>query len=253
MEVEKESKVSAVVRTMTILESLATKAPLSISEVSRNTGIHKSTVFRFLTTLCSLEYVYRLPESDQYALSGKMEVFKNQPRVERLLDLAMPFLEKLSQTTKETVHLAVLREDKLSYLHKIDSTQTLRVVTASHPGGAGPLYCTGLGKAMLAWMDDTKKKAYLDRIVYQRFTPSTINDSESLLDELAKIRAKGYAIDNGEHEDGVICIAAPLRKGGKDPIAAISIAGPAARMENNMSYYTVQVLEQAKEIERLLP
>jgi len=253
MEEQDESKVSTVVRTMSILETLAACAPIGITEISRATGIHKSTVFRFLATLCALGYVYRLPDSDQYALTVKMGIFTTNPRDEKLLELALPYLERLSRSTRETVHLAVLLDDKLGYLHKIESTQSLRVVTASYTGGGGPLYCTGLGKAMLAWMDEAKLRTLLGRIEYKHFTTTTITDTESLLKELEKIRAVGYAIDNGEHEEGIVCIAAPLRKGGKYPIAAISIAGPAARMAKNMEYYTAEVLEQTREIERLIP
>ncbi len=253
MEEQDASKVSSVVRTMSILETLAERSPLGITEIGRATSIHKSTVFRFLATLCSLGYVYRLPDSDLYALTVKMGIFTNNPRDEKLLALSLPYLDNLSRSTLETVHLAVLLDDKLRYLHKIESTQSLRVVTASHTGGGGPLYCTGLGKVMLAWMDDAKRSSLLERVEFKRFTPTTITDTASLLKELERIRAAGYAIDNGEHEEGIVCIAAPIRKGGTDPIAAISIAGPAPRMEKNMEEYTSEVLAQTRAIESLIP
>ncbi len=232
-----ELKVTAVERTMLILETIAKNNQITLSDISKKTDLHKSTVFRFLNTLESLGYIIKTPKDEGYYLSTKMNNFHVASNIDNiLLDEGIRIVDAIAKHTKETVHLAKLEDDKLTYLYKVESTQTLRVSTSSQIAGEAPLYCTGLGKAMLAYLKKDDLIKIIDKLDFIKFTDTTITDKESLNEELIKIKEKGYSIDNGEHEIGIMCISKPILL--KElPIAAISISGPAERMNNNIQKY----------------
>jgi DNA-binding IclR family transcriptional regulator len=247
----KDGMVSAVSRTMRILEILSKVEFLGVSEIARQSGIHKSTVFRFLNTLVSLGYVYRDADSDCYGLSLKMNTLSGiRSGSQDILRYASASLEYLARETKETIHLAALENGALVYLRKIESPRSLRVVSmVSSVGDSVPMYCTGLGKAILAWSGPEEQKKYISRRVFIRFTDTTITSGEALLRELARIKKRGYAIDRQEHEVGVVCVAVPVFSAGQQPIAAISIAGPSIRMnEKILPGYAKLIIAVSREI-----
>ena len=236
-----ENKVTAVERTMLILETIAKNKKIILSDIAKETNIHKSTVFRFLNTLETLGYIAKTPKDELYFITTKMNTFHSTSSIEGiLLEEGVQIVETIAKHTKETVHLAKLDNSKLTYLHKIESTQTLRVSTSSQVFGEAPLYCTGLGKAMLAFLDEKEINKIIDDITFQKFTETTITDRESLLKELSKIREQGYALDKEEHEIGIMCIAAPILVRNK-PVAAISISAPVQRIQNNIHKYSILI------------
>ena len=254
MGVKVESKndlVSSVARTMSILESLGRADMLSLTEIARGCGLHKSTAFRFLQTLLQLGYVFRDEAGDRYGLSLKLNALAGIRSGSRdILRYAASSLDFLSRETGETIHLAVLEDGNLIYLRKIESHRVLRVATmTSSVGGGAPLYCTGLGKAVLAFFPLQEQEHYIAHQVFARFTANTITDGPALLAELALIREQGYAFDRQEHEEGVVCAAAPIFGSGQLPLGAISIAGPSVRMgEEELKRYTALILEASREI-----
>ncbi|MGD1821870.1 MAG: IclR family transcriptional regulator [Pleomorphochaeta sp.] len=236
-----DTKVTAVERTMLILETIANNNKIILSDIAKKTKIHKSTVFRFLNTLEDLGYIAKDPKDEQYFITTKMNNFHSNSSLEGiLLSEGVNLVETIAKHTQETVHLAKLDNNKLTYLHKIESTQTLRVSTASHVSGEAPLYCTGLGKAMLAYLEEDEVNKIIKNIVYEKFTETTITDNETLLKELKQIREQGYSIDNEEHELGIMCVSAPILVRNK-PIAAISISGPLIRMKDNIQKYSILI------------
>ncbi len=250
---QKEQKVLAVERTMTILEYLAKNGANNLSTISKDISIHKSTLFRFLHTLCSMGYVYKNSTSEYYSLTDKMNRFSHMTTKYSLLQqFAVPVMETLSQETKETIHLATMENLEIKYLYKIESTQKLRVVTSSHKGGGAPLYCTGLGKALLACFDKDEQARVLLSLTYKELTKNTITDPLKLSKELKKIKERGYAIDNEENEDGIYCVAAPIINGQGVAIAAISITGPAFRVKQNKDHYIKLLKETVGDIEKHL-
>jgi IclR family KDG regulon transcriptional repressor len=251
----KSGMVNAAARTMSILEILSKAEFLGVSEIARQSGIHKSTVFRFLNTLVSLGYVYHDSETDCYGLSLKMNTLSRiLPGAQNILRYASGALEYLARETQETIHLAAPENGALVYLRKIESPRSLRVVSmASSVGDSAPMYCTGLGKAILAWSSPGEQKKYISRRVFTRFTDTTITSGEALLRELARIRKRGYAVDRQEHEVGVVCVAVPVFSAGRKPAAAISVAGPSVRMgETILSRYAKLIIPAAREISRKL-
>jgi DNA-binding IclR family transcriptional regulator len=236
---------------MAILEALGKSDPLSLTQIARICNLHKSTVFRFLQTLLRLGYVFRDESGDRYGLSLKLTALvSSRSGSQDILRYASSSLELLSRETGETIHLAVLEDGALVYLRKIESNRVLRVVTmVSSVGGGVPMYCTGLGKAVLAWLPLPEQERYIARQVFTRYTANTITDGPSLLAELARIRERGCAFDRQEHEEGVVCVAAPIFTSGQLPIGAVSIAGPSIRMgETELESYTALILAASREI-----
>ncbi len=236
-----DSKVTAVERTMLILETIATKNKIKLSNIAKETKIHKSTIFRFLNTLEDLGYIAKNPKDEKYFITTKMNNFRSTSSIEGvLLEEGISIIESIAKHTKETVHLAKLDNNKLTYLHKIESTQTLRVSTASQISGEAPLYCTGLGKAMLAFLEEDDIENIIKNISFKKYTNNSIVDKETLIKELKQIKKQGYAIDNEEHELGIMCISSPILVREK-PIAAISISGPVQRMRDNIQKYSILI------------
>jgi DNA-binding IclR family transcriptional regulator len=232
-----EPKVNAVERTMLILETIAKHNKIILSDIAKETEIHKSTVFRFLNTLEDLGYISKSTKDEHYFLTSKMNNFHSTSSIEGiLLEEGVHIVETIAKHTKETVHLAKLDNNKLTYLHKVESTQTLRVSTSSYVSGEAPLYCTGLGKAILAYLNKNEINQIINEFKYYKFTDNTIESNEELLQELELIRKRGYSIDNEEHEIGIMCVSSPILVRG-EPIAAISISGPVQRMKDNIQKY----------------
>jgi DNA-binding IclR family transcriptional regulator len=145
-----------------------------------------------------------------------------------LPELAKPDMRELSQASKETVHLAILDCTEMLYVGKVDSSQSVHMHCII--GTRNPLYCTALGKAVLAFLPREERDALLDQITLMPRTPYTITDKAVLADHLERVRARGYAIDDREVEESIRCVSAPIFDHTGQPIAAISVSGPAFRL-----------------------
>lgn len=250
---EEQNKVLAVERVMIILEYLTQEKSANLSQMARDIFLHKSTLFRFLSTLTLLGYVYKDSETETYSLTQKMNHFANSSTKYSLLhEFAIPQMEVLSDETKETIHLATMENGKIHYIYKIESTQSLRVATSSQSGGDAPLYCTGLGKALLATIGEEEMHTIAKNLSFSRYTSNTITEQTKLNDELNMIKENGYAIDNEEHEDGIFCIASPIMTKEGKPLAAISITGPAFRMKQNKEKYILLLKGKVQKIEKYI-
>jgi DNA-binding IclR family transcriptional regulator len=160
-------------------------------------------------------------------------------------------MEQLAGITNETVHLAVLNNDNVVYLDKIDSKHALRIF--SRVGNQAPCYCTGLGKALLAWLSDKEVNKIVKEKKMIKFTETTITSLASFKAELQLVREQGYAIDNQEHEKGIQCIAVPIRNREKAVIAAISITWPEIRNDNErMENYKKLIIDAGQQISKRL-
>jgi IclR family KDG regulon transcriptional repressor len=164
--------------------------------------------------------------------------------------IATPFLEQIYNQTNETIHLAVLNNFDLIYVIKLESTQSVR--TGSTIGKSAPLYCTGIGKAMLSVMSPENLEKYFSEVKFHQFTNTTIIDEQHLRHELKIIQTQGYSIDNGEHEEDVRCIAVPLVVRSR-LFGAFSITAPKYRMDDStIQRYLPLICEAQKNItERL--
>jgi DNA-binding IclR family transcriptional regulator len=244
------ANVRLVIKTIQILEYLARNSDNGITEIASAIGLHKSTVYRLLNTLCQLGYVKQNPDTDKY--DATLAMFELGSMILNRTEVWLQthqIMEQLAQETKETVHLAVLDNDTLVYLHKIDSTQTLRVDMQSQIGRSAPLHCTGVGKAILANSSKEDVTRILSKNPLTGFTKHTITSRRKFDQELAKIRTAGISIDNEEHETGVCCVAVPIVNNSTKQLAAISIAMPSTRFgEDKIQYYSNLLLTATKKL-----
>lgn len=249
-ETSRQELAKAVVKTMNILESLSHRESVGVTELSHSLGMHKSTVYRFLSSLRELGYVRQDGETERYTLTLKL--FEIGSTVLDRLELwreAYPVIKDAAELTKETLHLAVLDGIKLVYLGKIESTQALRVSMMSRVGQNAPTYCTGVGKVLIAYLQPARLEEVLQQERLDRYTKNTITSKSALKKELRAIREQGYAIDDEEHELGVRCIAAPIRDNAGNVCAACSISMPSVRLTDDvLPRYRDIVLQAASDI-----
>jgi DNA-binding IclR family transcriptional regulator len=237
-----------VAKAMGLLELLSRKKALTASLIISETGMHKSTAYRLLGTLTRLGYIRKDSNTGLYSLSPKILSLASAVTETRdITEIARPWLEEIHRKTGEAVHLAVLDKDELVYLDKIESTRSLRVVMSSRPGSHAPLYCTGIGKILLSGMGDHQFRDYLKTLKFSGYTENTITDASALLTEIDRIREQGYAEDNEEHEDGVYCIAAPVRGPGGNIAAAFSVSIPSVRKAEALDSGLVNDVKKASE------
>lgn len=220
-------------KAFSIIDFLITNgSSVSIRELSKKLNLSPSTAHRILDTLKFWGYVEQDPEMQNYCLGLKVvEVGAAKLRQIDYLRECIPFVSELRNQTNETVHLSVLSEDEVLCLIKEESSQTIKM--SSYVGKRGPLHCTASGKVLLAYTSGNKRNQMIENIGLTQFNQNTIADENELEKELIKIRSEGFALDRGEHEEEVNCIAAPIKNHTKDVIAALSVSGPATRLHTH--------------------
>jgi IclR family transcriptional regulator, KDG regulon repressor len=224
------STVQSVERAAALLLALAEFSQgASLSELSAATGLHKSTARRLLLTLSAKALVRQVPPADHYTLGARVPALGQAAQRHLLLGpVTHRILVELKNETVETVHLATPDKFELVYLEKVESHWAIQA--SSRIGARTPLYCTGLGKAYLAFQPREVWADYIDATELRGKTPTTLTDSAALIEELSKIRRNGYAWDNEENEPGVRCIGAPVLNSAGISVAAISVMAPTARL-----------------------
>jgi DNA-binding IclR family transcriptional regulator len=228
------------------------KREMGITEITHRLMINKSTTYRILTTLCRHRFVQKNPANNKYKLGFKiLEISSTILETINLRDLARPFLEKLRNTTNETVNLITLDEGMGVYIDRLESQHTIRMV--SHIGTREELHCTGVGKALLAFLPEDQMDNVIKRYGLPRKTSATITDVSQLKEHLQMIRERGYSLDNEEAEEGIRCVGAPIFNHGEEVIAAISIAAPSYRLSVKMAHeHAHVVVETAAQISEAL-
>lgn len=216
-------------RAVSVLEVLSeSDTPLSLAEICQRMGLHKSTAHRSLMVLERSALIERTGEN-RFRLGLKLHELGNRA-VEQsdLLSRVHPFSRRLSMQVGETVHLSILENTSVVYLDKVEPTHRIRL--ACRTGISNPVYCTSMGKAMLAFQPEQSIEQVIAKITFKPFTQKTLRSPEALLKSLARVRRRGYAIDDEEIEVGVRCIGAPIFNDAQQPIAAMSVSGPTSRI-----------------------
>lgn len=222
-------EVQALVRALEVLEYMtAVGGEASLSEVAAAVSLPRSTTHRLLNTLLARGFTAQDPESGRYCIGPRSFVVGSAYAARNALRrAARPLLQELAAQTGETVNLAIREADEAIYLDQIQSRHILQAFV--NPGAAVPLYCTGVGKALMLGMTESELHAYLDSIELAAFTPKTLARAEPLLADLRRARARGYALDDEERELGVCCAAAPIVFLGGQAMAAVSVSAPSYR------------------------
>jgi DNA-binding IclR family transcriptional regulator len=225
-------------RVFDILEAFLTEgSELTVTEVGHAVGLKYATAHRLLEVMARRGVLSRDRESRRYRIGYWLQQFGSFGH--RDFSGAHAYLEGLTQATGETSHIAVLVDSAAVY---VDTVAGSRLLSAHrHVGRRMPLHSTGVGKALLA---ELKRAEVNERLPspLPGFTERTILDREQLHEELDAVRVSGYAVDREETEVGLVCIAAPVRDRSGQAIAAVSIGGPATRVEQELESLASQVV-----------
>lgn len=221
---------------------------LGVTELSKKLKLHKNNVFRILATLQSRNYIEQNKANDNYRLGLKcLELGQTFIRQRGMLKQAKPILRTLAQHTGETSYISILRGDEVVYIDSVEPETTVRVV--SRLGLNMPAHATAAGKALVAFeSEEDLRKRFQEEL--EGFTASTIRDLENLFRDLRMVQEKGFATDMEEFEEGLRCIAAPIRDYTRKVIGALSISGPANRLtdEKIESRYGPEVVRWAADL-----
>ena len=215
-------------------------------------GLGKSTIYGLVNTLVQEGYLEQNPENKCYRLGLKL--FEMGCIVQERMDireLAKPYLKELSACFKMTVHMGLYKDYEVVYIDKVDAPDT-RIVY-SQVGKRAPMYCTGIGKAVLAELEQREIEFLLEGQKREPLTPHTLTAKDDILRELEGIRQRGYAIDNEEVELGLKCVASAIYDYQGKPAAAISISSSAVRMtEEQIREASCRLKKAAEDISRKL-
>lgn len=202
--------------------------PVRFGEILVGSDFPKPTLYRFVQTLTNQGMLAYDPDRQTYALGVRLVRLAHAAwSVSSLAPIARPHVDSLSAEVGETVHLAQLDHGQVLYVDKRNAKTPIQMY--SQAGKVGPAYCTGVGKAMLAFLDKDQRDDLIAQQSFHMFTPKTLTDAEALNAELADIRANGYGFDREEHEPGIICVAMPILTANGRVLGAISVTSSTQR------------------------
>lgn len=204
---------------------------LGVTELSKRLKLHKNNVFRILATLESRGYIEQNKATENYRLGIRcLQLGQTYVGQMGLLRQARPILETVAKESRENAYIAVMRRNMAVPLSVVESDQPVRVVCAV--GEGMPLHCTAPGKAFLAYESEETARAALGSSL-ERFTERTIVDLADLLEQLKKVAERGWAVDMGEYLPEVRAVAVPVRDYTRNIVGALTVSGPAYRLEEN--------------------
>lgn len=243
MAVKASGGVQSVERVFELLELITDAGGnVTLSDLSASTELPMPTIHRLLRTLVSMGYIRQLP-SRRYALGPRL-IRLGEGATKQLGAMAMPQLDMLVKQLGETANMAVLDTDMVIYIAQVPSPHSMRMFT--EVGRRAHTHDTGVGKALLAQLDNDAVRSIVDRKGMPTPTAKSHGTIGSLLADLEIIRERGYAIDEEEQEIGVRCFAMAV-PGAPTP-TAISVSGPVQRVDENFASRAIPVLRQAAEI-----
>jgi DNA-binding IclR family transcriptional regulator len=231
-------------RALEIIELLTARGDaMTFTEISEATGLPRASLHGLLRTLVAKRWL-NLGDDRRYSLGIRTwEAGTAYLRGTGLNVSARPRMERLRDALDETVQLAVLEDRDCVYIDKVQGGRVL--VLASDVGRRLPAYATGVGKVLLAGLDDRVFEQLFAGAHLERFTEHTISTVAELRRELDRIRARGWATDEEEYSIGVRCVAVPIRDNRGDVIAAMSVSAPAIRFGTKQREAALRMLRDA--------
>jgi IclR family KDG regulon transcriptional repressor len=222
---------------------------LSLNQMARTMGVNKTTLFRFLSTLESIDILDK--QGDYYVPGIRLfELGSKVPVKQLVVDKIHPLLLRLTAEVNETVNLGELNKNQVLYLDKIESQHSLQIHTSI--GGYTDLHATAMGKSMLAILPGSLRETIISRLNFERKTPHTITEPEELRNHIEKVWTDGYSIDYEELEEGLHCVGVPLLLEKMNFYGAISFAGPSVRFTpQRMAELAVKLKETVNEIQEM--
>ncbi len=233
--------VKSLVRALQVLECFSVEQPeLGPSEIARMLDMQKSTVYNILSTYQSCGYLQKNQQTGKYSLGLKvLHLGYIVNSHQGLRDIFLPYLNRIAQETHEICYFGILNDDEVLYIEA--AYPSGQQATRNILGERAPLYCTGLGKAMLAYMDEADRERILAKPMHN-FTGCTLSDPVVLRNNLEEVRSNGYAVDNMEHEFGVRCVAVPIFNSAGKIFASVSVSGPSPRFNPETLIRDAQII-----------
>ena len=240
---DKGITVKSVDRAMQLLKLIGKKKEgCGVTELANQVDINKSSVYKILITLAKYGLIEQDPSTGKYRLSfGLLELSSSLLESLDLRTQAYPYLLELEKATNEVIHLVVLDQGEVVYIEKLEGNETLRM--HSKVGRRAPVHCTGVGKAILAYLPSHEVDSILEKHGMAKHTEYTITDKKTFYRELERVRQQGYALDEEENELGIKCVGAPIFDHRGQVIAAISVSGPTVRMSEERKRELVQLVK----------
>ncbi|MEP5152758.1 IclR family transcriptional regulator [Planktotalea sp.] len=216
-------------KALEILDLVASfRRPVRFSEVLERADFPKATVYRFIQTLTSQGMLSYDPDRQTYAPGIRLVRLAHAAwQQSSLAPIARPVIDKLARDVGETVHLAQLDHAQVLYVDKIVPGQPIEMY--SQAGKVGPAYCTGVGKAMMAYLEADHLAEVIAQQSFHVFTEHTLASEEALRAELLDIRSNGYGFDREEHEPHIICVALPILTKRGRVLGALSVTSSTLR------------------------
>lgn len=233
-------------RGLAILEHLSTGDGHKLLDVSESVGLPLSTTYRLLEALVLRGFVQHDQHAGRYSIGIRaFEVGSRYVRT-NVTEAALPAMRRLAERVNETVNMAVRDGLYAVYIQQIEGRQRVRMFT--RVGARVPLYCTGVGKALLAW----EEREILSELPVEQwilYTPKTHLSLNTLAEDLSRVSKGGIAVDDEEYETGIRCLAAPIRSHGGKVVAAVSVSAPLTRFDDKtMPGISQELLKCASEI-----
>lgn len=221
----------------------------NLTQLSEETGLHKSTVFRILDTLERIKWVRKDPKVGTYRIGFAIfELGTRAIRGNDFYNVSLFHLEKLVKVTAQSAHLVINDQGEVLYLNKVECSGSI-ITQPSQIGLRFPMHCTAVGKVLLSFMEEEQVRSIIAAKGLKRMTKNTICEESELINEIQKIRQKGYAIDNEEIQLGLRCVAAPFKDHSGKVVAAISVSGLISNMsDQSLPFIIEQVINTAGNI-----
>lgn len=245
-DLEKKSqgtKVSSLEKAIKVLNCFTVKPKLGVTEISQMLGLYKSNVHNILSTYETMGYLEQDEETGKYKLGlGIFTLSRALGDSFSITKVAVPYMQEMANYTREKVYLGIPHGDEVVYLEAMYPAGEMSMMR-SLLGERAKMYCTGIGKAMMAFLPQPERDTYC-KGPFEAYTQQTITSEEQLKAELEKIRHQGYAVDQMEHEYGIKCIGVPVFNKDGSVCAAISISGPSLRFTDERIEELYQLLTE---------
>ena len=223
------ASVQSLDRAVALMKLVAAGSGLSLTEISQQSGLAASTAYRMLTTL-QAHGMLEFSEADQLWFIG-IETFRLGAaflRRRKLAEQGRAIIQELMMLSGETANLAVADEDCVVFVSQVETHEAIRAFF--RPGTRSPMHASGIGKAILAFMEPRPREAMLERLTLEVFTEKTHATRASLAADLGGIRARGFSVDDEERNLGMRCVAAPVFNEFGEAVGGVSISGPTVRV-----------------------
>lgn len=244
LDAKQPESVAAVLKVFAVLQALAERDETGISELSVRLAMPKATVYRFLQTMKTLGYVRQEPDTERYGLTMRLfELGSKALQYPDLIELAKGHMQRLADATGETVHLGMLIDSEIIYVHKVDSRHMLGMY--SRVGRRAPLHCTAIGKVLMAWEAPARRDVILQGCDFRRYRDKTITDRAAFDAELARTQEQGFGVDREEFDDHIRCIGIPIFDRMNQVIAGLSVSFPSFRYDEAREPELVGMLRDA--------